>query len=78
MQWRWKRGRSDLGFTSARLEKCQLLVPANLVLHAGTLVKIEQIGATSQQNMLAIIHHLASARMLIGRSAPTKIRTPLE
>jgi hypothetical protein len=78
MQGCRKRGRGNFGSTSAGLEKCQLFVPANLVLHAGALVKIEQIRATSKQNVLAVVHHFARTRMLIGRSAPSQIRTPFE
>ncbi len=55
-----------------------MVVPANFVFNAETLVKLDQIGAAAEQHMLAVVHDFAGAGMLIGRGAATQIRTPLE
>jgi hypothetical protein len=46
--------------------------------HAGTLIEIEKVCAAPQQHMLAIVHDLAGAGVLVGRGPPAQIRTPLE
>src|SRR5207245_5061543 len=73
-----KRRRFEHRGRSAWLEKRQPVVPADFVLHADAPVKLDQISAATQQNVLAVVHHLARTRMLIGRSAPAEIRAALE
>ena len=73
-QGRW----SDFGGAAPGLEKCQLLIPANLVFNSCAAIEIEQVGAASEQYVLAIIDNFAGAGMLIRRSATAKIGTPLK
>src|SRR4029077_8910168 len=78
VQWsEQRRGLDHRGATSG-LEKGHALKPANLVLNSDTLVELNQVGAAAEQNVLAVVHHFASARMLIGRGPSAKIRAPLE
>ncbi len=63
---------------SSRLEECQSLIPANLVLYSRAPVEIDQVRAAAQQHMLAVVDHLSGSGMLIRRCAPAKIRPAFE
>src|SRR5450755_1348227 len=78
MQRRGQRRWADYRGTSSGLKKRQLLIPANLVLDTSAAIKIQQVGTTPQQHVLAIVDNLPGARMLIRRSAAPKIRTALK
>ena len=73
-----QRRRLDHRGTAARLEKSHPLVPANLVLDSDTPIELDQIRAAAEQNVLAVVHNLASARMLIGRCPAAQIGPALE
>ena len=78
MQWSGQGRRLHHRSAAARLEKRQSLVPANLVLDSSAAVEIDQVGAASKQHMLAVINHLAGARMLIRGSAPAQVWAPFK
>ncbi len=67
-----KRGPNDRG-APARLQKGQPVIPANFLLHADVPVKLHEVGAAAEQHVLAVVHHLAGARMLVGRCASAEI-----
>ena len=78
MERSWKKRRRQPAGASAGLNKGELIEPLNFVAYAELLVEMNQVGAASQQDVLAIVHHLAGSRMLIrGRPAPN-IRTALK
>ena len=59
---------ADGSITEARppgSRKVSSVVPANLVFDSQPFVKIDQVGAAAEQHMLAIVHDLTGARMLI-------------
>src|ERR1700676_36046 len=78
MQRSGQRRRLDHRGAASGLEKGHALKPANLVLNSNAPVELNQVGAAAEQNVLAVVHHFASAGMLIGRRPSTKIRAPLE
>jgi len=61
-----------------RLYENQALEPADLFFHPDAAVKIHQVGATTQQHVLAVVHHFAGAGMLVGGGAAAKIGAALE
>ena len=73
-----KRRRFDEAGAATGLNKRDALVPAHLILDAKAMVKIEQIGAAAQQHVLAVVHHLARAGMLVGRSTAAEKCSALE
>jgi hypothetical protein len=50
---------------SARLKEGELVKPTDLIAHAESLVKVNKVGATPQENVLAVIHHFSGAGMFI-------------
>jgi hypothetical protein len=60
------------------LEERQLLIPANLVFDSGAAIEIDQVGAASEQHVLAIVDNFASSGVLIRRGASSEVRTALK
>ena len=54
------------------------MVPTNFVFHSKTPIKLDEIGATTEQHVLAVIHHLAGAGMLVGRGTSPEKRAALK
>src|SRR5690348_7483638 len=77
-----ERGRQSNGANlrcpSTGFKKGEPVVPTNFVGNPGAAVKLDQVCATTQQDVLAIVHHLARARMLIRGCPATKIGAPLK
>ena len=74
-------GSQDAPMTEARPPgsmKCQVIVPANLPLDAEARIELDQIRATAQQHVLAVVHHFAGAGMLVGRGASAEKGTALK
>src|SRR5882672_1614396 len=78
MQGRRQERRRDHRCPSARLNECHMVIPADLVLYSQTLVKLNEVGAAPQKNMLAVVHHFPCSRVLIRRGAASQIWPPLE
>src|SRR6185312_1103280 len=78
MKWgghkRWLNDR----LAAAGFDKSERVIPANLVFHADALVEIDQVRAAAQQNVLAVVHNFAGARMFVGRSASPEVGTLFE
>ncbi len=72
-----RRG-SDLTTVAIRRNKSQAVVPTDLVLDTEPPIEIDQVGATTKQDVLTVVEHLASRGMFIRRCSPAKIGTPLE
>jgi hypothetical protein len=51
---------------SARLKEGELVKPTDLVAHAKSFVKLNEVRATPQENVLAVVDYLSCARMFIG------------
>jgi len=73
MQRRRQSIRAEHAPPPTLLQKHKFVIPAHLIGNARLRQQIDQIGAATQQHMLAI-HHLMQRRMLIRRSPPTHIR----
>ena len=69
--------RLDYRGAAAGLEESQAVIPANLVFGSDALVELDQVGTAAQQNVLAIVHDLASARVLVGRGPASQVWTPV-
>jgi hypothetical protein len=78
MEGRWQPRTAKGRCPTARFEKRQTVVPADFSGDASLLVKVQEIGATTQKDVLAVIDGLARAGMLVGGSAAAEIRTALE
>jgi hypothetical protein len=78
MQWRGQKRRMNLGSPAARLDERQAIEPANPVRSSDAPVKIEQIRAAAQENMLTVVDDLSRSGMLVGRSTPPDERPALE
>src|SRR5579872_941073 len=78
MKWSRQLRWLDHREAPARLKKSQLVVPANLALDAQPFVELNQVDAAAEQHVLAVVHHFASAGMLIRGSASAKIRPALK
>jgi hypothetical protein len=48
-------------------------VPLNGIGHAQTLIEVEQVGATTHQDVLAIVEHLTSARVSEAGCSATQL-----
>ncbi len=62
-----KPRRPQLRTPPARLDHRHLAGPVNLVRNADAPIEAHQIGAAAEQHMLAVVDHLAHARMQIRR-----------
>ena len=75
-------GRNGLGrkrlMRPPRLHKRNFVEPADLIADAQPLIKLNQIGAASQQKMLAIIQDFAGSWMFIGRRSASDVRAFFE
>ena len=74
----WQERWSNDRLTSTRFHEDKILKPANLFEYARTFVEIQEIGAASQQYVLAIVDNLSCRWMLIRRSASAKVRASFE
>jgi hypothetical protein len=63
---------------SARLDEGHAIEPLNLVVDSDPPVKVDQIGAQLEQDMLAVVDNLASARVFVGTGAASDIGTTFE
>src|SRR5262249_13623212 len=77
-QGRRENRRPQRAQASARLNEGQLIKPPNPFAHAEALIELEQVGATAEQNVLAVIDHFAGSGMLVGRRAAADVGTALE
>src|SRR6185437_4510548 len=73
-QRRWLDDR----LAAAGFNKRERLIPANLIFHANTLIELNDIRASAEQNMLAVVHHFSGAGMFVGGSAAAQVRTLFE
>ena len=47
-------------------------MPLNLIVHPKTLIQINEIGAATQQNMLAVVQQIIGCRIIKARGSTTK------
>ncbi len=71
-------GGANLGGLTTGEHEGEVVVPANFVLHAEASVEVDEIGATTEQDVLAVVDDFASSRMLIRRCPSAEIRATLE
>lgn len=76
MGWRWQQTRAQDASLSSRLDERKFAVEGDLALDAQPPVKIEQIDAASQQDVLAIVDRLFAK--LVGSCASAQKRPRLE
>jgi hypothetical protein len=70
--------RIDLGSATTGLDERQAVKPLDLVFGTKPAVQVDQVGATAEQNVLAVVHYFARAWMFVGRSATSHERTTFE
>src|SRR5882724_5603477 len=63
---------------STRLDEGHTIEPANFVFDSDCLIKLEQVGAETEEDVLTVVHYLASAGMFVRRGAAAEIRTAFE
>ena len=63
---------------AAGKDEGDLVVPANLLLNAETAIEVNEIGAATEKNVLAVVDHLAGAGKLVRRRAATEVGAALE
>src|SRR5689334_19795425 len=64
---RQKTRGSKFAGAAARLEKCQLVKPADFVAHAQGFIEVNEVGATAEKDMLAVVQYFSGAGMLVRR-----------
>src|SRR5258708_5141701 len=64
--------------SSSRLDESHAIEPADFVCDADGFVKREQVGAGTEEHVLAVIHNFAGAWMFVGRSASANERAAFE
>src|SRR5260370_4782550 len=64
--------------SASRLDESHAIEPADFVCDADGFVKREQVGAGTEEHMLAVIHNFAGARMFVRRRASAKERAAFE
>src|SRR3954470_262061 len=72
-----KRSDVDDRISSARFEEVEPRKPADFVFHSAPPIKVDQVGAATEQDVLAVVDNLASPGVLIRRCPSAQIRTPL-
>src|SRR4029077_7931918 len=73
-QSRWTNFRTP----AAGLDEGETIEPLNLAGDSDAAVKVEQVGAASEQHMLTVIYSLARSWMFVGRGATADERPALE
>lgn len=73
-----KKRWSDPAGASAGFDEGQFIEPLNFVIYSKLLIEMDEIGAAAEQDVLAVVHHLAGAGMLIGRGASANVGASLK
>ena len=78
MRWRWQQaGLHDVGRVR-RIGPVHARVPFDGVGHAQALIEVEQVGATTHQDVLAIVEHFTSARVSEAGCSATQLASCLQ
>ena len=78
MQRRRPARRTDLRSPATWLDESQTVEPSDFVDDPDATIKVEQIGAASEEDVLTVIYNLAGSRMLIRRCSAADKRPALE
>src|SRR5580765_8990391 len=78
MHLRGQKRRRHPARASTRLNKREFVKPTDLPAYSQALIKMDEVGTAAKQHMLAVVHHLARARMLIRRRSAAHIGPPLK
>ena len=78
MHGRWQQGRLHHRNAPARFDEIHLVKPADLICRSDPVIELNQIRTQAKQHVLAVVHHLASSRMLVRGGASSEEWTPLE
>jgi hypothetical protein len=71
MQRGWQESWFQYGLPSARFDERHTIEPANFIFNADGAVEGDQVGAEGEENVLAVVHDFAGARVLVRRSPST-------
>ena len=78
MQRGRKVGRLNHRHTTAGFEKIHPVIPADLFLDPDPLVKLNQVGAATEKNVLAVIDYFPGTGVLVRRRPAAQVGTLLK
>ncbi len=78
MKRSWQESRFQHRLPCSRLDESHAGEPANLVLDPDDTIKGDQVRATAEEHVLAVVHDLPSSGMFVRRSAASEIGTAFE
>src|SRR5260221_11822769 len=78
MQRRRKKTLFQNRSAPAGLDKRHGVRPTDILLDSNATIELNEVCATAEQHMLAVVDDFAGTGMLIRRRATTQVRTPLK
>ena len=73
MQWRWQTVHAPEIVAAAHIAKMHRPLKADQLLHADAAIKVDQVGAATEQDVLTIVQFLAALR-IVKRTGPSTQR----
>ena len=78
MQRRGQERRLEQGAASAGLDEGEVVVPADGVERVEAAIEVDEVGASADQHMLAVIDDLSGAGMFVGGGAASDVGAAFE